>query len=114
MMRSVSSRHGGEHDDRHLGLGAQPARELQPAFARQHQVQHHQLEMPVDEGAAGLLAVARGGDAQALAFQEFGQQVADFAVVIDDQNMRHGFHGCYNSRLAPGVGQMPLQLVTIW
>ena len=102
-MRSVSSAMAVSMMIGTLVSAAQPARHFQPAFAGQHEVQHHELEMPVDESAPRLLAVARGGDPQALALQKFGQQVADLAVVIDDQYMGQGFHACYNSRFARGL-----------
>ena len=53
--------------------------------------------MPVQECPPRFLAVARRGDAQALALQEFGEEITDLTVVIDDQDMRQGFHVCYNS-----------------
>jgi hypothetical protein len=32
-----------------------------------------------------------------LAFQKLGEQVADFTVVINDEDVRHGVHGRYSS-----------------
>jgi hypothetical protein len=102
--------HGGEHDDRHIGFRAEPAGEIQPALPRQHQIQHHELVMPIHEGPARFLAIARGGHPQAVALQELGQQVADFAVVIDDKDMRQRFHGCYNNgAISVWAGQVAIR-----
>ena len=48
--------------------------------------------MPVGPGAAGLLAVADGGDADLLLFQKAGEQIANVAIVVDDQDVRDRFH----------------------
>ncbi len=58
--------------------------------------------MAVEEGPARFLGIPRGGDAQALAFEEFSEQIADFTVIIDDQNVGHGLHVCYNSAMPGG------------
>ena len=80
--------HRGQHDDRHVGLGAQPAGEVEAAFARQHQVEHHEVIMPVGEGAAGLPGVAHRGHAHAmLLLQEARQQIADLAIIVHHQDV---------------------------
>ena len=55
--------HRGQHDDRHVGLGAQPAGEVQPALAGQHQVEHHQVVVAVAKARRASLRVAHRGDA---------------------------------------------------
>ena len=72
---------------------AQPAREVEAALARQHQVEHHQMVVAIGQGAARLLRVAHRGDAHVvLLFEEAGEQVADLAVVVHHQDVRHLFH----------------------
>ena len=80
--------HRGQHDDRDLALAAQPAGQVEPGLARQHQVEHDKLVVAVEPGPSGLLAVAHGGDPDALLFQEAGEQIANFAVVVDDEDVR--------------------------
>ena len=84
--------HRGEHDDGDGRLGAQPAREVEAGFAGQHEVEHDELVVPVEPGAAGFLAVAHRGDADALLFQETREQVADVAVIIDDEDVGRLVH----------------------
>ena len=74
------------------GMRSQRARS-RPDLPGQHQVQHHQLVMPVGPGAAGFFAVPHGGNANLLLLQKPCEQVADFTVVIDDEDMRLRFHG---------------------
>ena len=72
---------------------AQPAREIEPALARQHQVEHHQMIVAIGEGAARLPGVAHRGDAHAvLLLEEAREQVADLAIVVHHQDVRHLFH----------------------
>ncbi len=71
---------------------AQPARHFQAAFAGQHEVQHHELVVAERPGAARLAPVAGGGHAEPVALEKACQQVADFAIIIDHENMRHGVH----------------------
>ena len=74
-------------------LGAQPARQIEAGFAGQHQVEHDKLVVAVQPGAPRLLAVAHRGDPDALLFQEAGEKIADFAVVVDDEDVRGLVHG---------------------
>src|SRR3712207_9570061 len=48
----------------------------------------HQMVPPERPQAPRFLGVARRGHAHALAFQEPGQEVADLAVVVHDQDVR--------------------------
>ena len=85
--------HRGQHHDRHIGLAAEPAGKVQPAFTGQHQIEHDQVVVAVGEGAPSLPGVAHRGDPHAvLLFQETRQQIADFPVVVHHQDVRHLFH----------------------
>ena len=77
--------HRGQHDDRHRGLAAQPAGEIGAAFAGEHEVKHDEVELALRPQSAALAGVLRGGDAEALALEEAGEQVTDFAVIVDDE-----------------------------
>ena len=85
--------HRGQHHDGHLGLAAQPAREVEATLARQHQVEDHEMVVAVGEGAAGFPGVAhRGHPHVVLLLQEAGEQIADLAVVVDHQDVGGMFH----------------------
>jgi hypothetical protein len=104
--------HGGEHDDGDFRLGAQPSGEVEAGFAGQHQVEHDKLVVAVEPGASGFLAVADGGDADALLFKEAGEQVADFAVVIDDEDVGRLVHALLHKPW-PGLSKRPLHFIAI-
>ena len=82
----------GQQDDRHVGLGAQPAREVEATLAGEHQVEHDELVVSVRPVAPGLPRIPRRGDAKPAALQEARQQLAYLAVVIDHQDVRHRLH----------------------
>ena len=93
MMRSVSSPIAVSMTIGTSDWRAQPAGKVQPALARQHQVEHHQVVVAVAEGAARLPGVAHRGDAHVvLLFQEAGEQVADLAIIVHHQDVRRLLH----------------------
>ena len=57
-------------------------------LAGHHDVEDQQVEMQAEQLGAGILGAHRGGDAVALAAQKTRQQIADAAVVVDQQQMR--------------------------
>ena len=84
--------HRREHDDGHIILIAQPAGEIQSGFSRQHQVEHDQMIMPLFPDTLGFPCVSDAGDAHLVALEKFREEIADFAVIIDDQNVRCVLH----------------------
>jgi hypothetical protein len=62
-------------------------------LARQHQIQNDQVDLPVGQRLAHLLAVAGRRHPIAVLFQEASEQVADLAVVVDHQQVRRGIGG---------------------
>jgi hypothetical protein len=104
--------HGREHHDRHVALAAHPAGQFQPTLAGQHQVEHHQLEVPGRPRAPRLPCVADGRDPEAVSLQEAGKQVAYFPVIIDDEDVRHRFHAGMLLRHT-GSREQALQLVAL-
>ena len=77
-----------QHDDRHRGRGADEAREIEAGFAGHHDVEDQQIEMQAEQLGAGVAGARRRGDAIAFAGQKARQQIADAAVVVDQQQMR--------------------------
>jgi hypothetical protein len=77
---------GGEHDDRHRALGAEPLADLEPVELRQHQVEHDEVDVLLREPRQRLLAVARVHDAEALALEREGEQLLHRVLVVDEQD----------------------------
>ena len=82
----------GEHDDRQVRARTQIAAQRQAVLARQHDVEHDDVEARLGQQLAHLAPVARHGNAKAVARQVFRQQVAQFGVVVDDQDVVLAFH----------------------
>jgi hypothetical protein len=77
-----------QHDDRHRGGGADEARQIKSGFAGHHDVEDQEVKVKPEQLGAGVAGARRRGDAIALAGQKARQQVADAAVVVDQQQMR--------------------------
>ena len=77
-----------KHDDRHIRFDPEPTTEAQSILARQHQVQHHQVEPRRRHQLGHGAPVAGGVDAVAMLFQESRQQVANLGIVVDDEYVR--------------------------
>ena len=72
----------------------QLAAQREPVLARQHEVEHDEIDVRSLEHPPHRLALADGGHAIAILLEVVAQQCADVAVVIDDQNvLRGGVHG---------------------
>lgn len=52
--------HGGQHDDRKLGVVAKPSAEAEPVLARKHQVENDEIELASREPASHFGAVLGG------------------------------------------------------
>jgi hypothetical protein len=66
---------------------------VRPVVAGQVQVEHDQVGARLVEDLPHPGAVGRGERAVAVRLEIFGQQGADVAVVVDDQNGRRSIHG---------------------
>jgi hypothetical protein len=84
--------HGSQHDDRHIGLAAQPAGEVQPRLARQHQIQNDELVVAIGPGAAAVASIPHGGDPHAVLLQEAREQIANLPVVVHHHDVRRLVH----------------------
>ena len=79
--------HGRQHDDRRaaLAVGKAPAYG-QPVLARQHHVEHDQVDGAALQSQLHLRGVTGGVDLVPVLAQEVGDDVADSGVVIDHQD----------------------------
>ena len=78
----------GQHQNRHARGGAQRTRKFQSGLARHHDVEDEKIEPQAGELGARLRGGRRGRDSIALPQQKARQQIADAAIIIDDQQMR--------------------------
>ena len=83
---------GGQHDDRDVRLGAQRAAQRQAVLARQHQVEQDEIDAAVGQHLVHGAAVCRGADPEAFLGQRARDQIADLAMVVDDQDVRRALH----------------------
>ena len=89
---------GGQHDDRrHVAGAAQAAADRQAVLAGQHQVEHDQVEMLAGPRPVHLRGIGDALDGEALFAEVAVQQVAQAAVVVDDEDavlsLVHGMKG---------------------
>ncbi|KAJ8133960.1 hypothetical protein OY671_012826, partial [Metschnikowia pulcherrima] len=77
-----------EHDDRHRRGCADRAREIESGFTRHHHVEDPEIEMQAGQLGARIGGAHGRGDAIAFTGEKSRQQIADAAVIIDQQQMR--------------------------
>ena len=83
---------GGEHDDRHpAALGAQLVEDLEAVHAGQADVEHHQVEAARERLVEAGRSVGGDGRLVALGPQALGHERGDALLVLDDQDLGHGF-----------------------
>ena len=75
-----------------MAAGAQVAAEREAVVAGQHQVENDEVDRAVVQRLAHASAVGCGGDAIAVLLQVLGDQLAQVAVVVDDQDVIRPFH----------------------
>ena len=79
----------GEQDDRHIAVLAQPAADLQPVEAGQHDVEQDEVEAVRSRAAARALGPSAASvDTMAARARGTGAAAADLGVVVDDQDRR--------------------------
>ena len=81
---------GGQHQDRHVAVGAQPAADLDAVEARQAEVEDDQVGDEAGGDVERLDPVGRGADLVALVAQRAAQDVGDLGVVLDEQDAAAG------------------------
>src|SRR5205085_12354966 len=76
-----------EHDHRNFAALPQPAKNLETVYARQHDVEHYQ----VDRGLGGVLqsapAFVLAANGESLALQKFAEETAQLRVIVDQQDV---------------------------
>ena len=77
---------GGQHQDRHVAVGAQPAADLDAVEAREPEVEDDEVGDEAGGDVERLDAVGRGAHLVALVAQRAAQDVGDVGVVLDDQH----------------------------
>ncbi|SPO62188.1 protein of unknown function [Pseudomonas inefficax] len=95
---------GGQHQHRGIAVlaGAQFAAQQQAVVAGHHDVEDDQVHAVGFEKGAHLPAVGDDAGAQAVLLQVVADQFADFAVVVDDQDVIDMFHALRSC--AKGMG----------
>ena len=72
-----------QHHHRHVALAAQPAQDFEAIDARQHDIQHHQVDARFPRLFQSLLAFVFAVHREPFALQELTQQRAELRVVVD-------------------------------
>jgi hypothetical protein len=89
---------GGQHQDRDGAACAQPPADRQPVLAGHHHIEHDKIEGSDLQRCVHCPGVGGHGHAHAVLLQVFRQGVPDFAVVINDEDMRRRGHCCLLTR----------------
>src|SRR4029079_8883674 len=89
---------GGEHDDWDAGLSPDAPAQRQPVLTRQHEVEEDEVDPAVGHGFPHAAAVRRDADPEAFLGQSAGNQIANLAMIIDDQDVRRVRHAKEYSR----------------
>jgi len=95
----------GQHQDGGVGVcaagRAQVAAQAEAVLARHHHVEHDEVDLVALERELHFAAVCSGGAAQALLLEIVGEQAADLAIVVDDQDvvLRGGHRVCSMERI---------------
>src|SRR5437879_1319493 len=101
----------GEHDDGHLRAAAHVAAYRQAVLAREHEIEHQQIDARAPHHAPHFLAVCNRRRAQLVALQVLTEQQTDLAVIVDDQDVRKLVHRA--SRSATKVPELATFETTI-
>ncbi len=94
---------GREHDDGdapRLGVGLEPAADLEPVDAGQHEVEHDEVRQP--RARRGQRVFPAGDHRHAVAFlvQVVLDELEDVALVVDDEHVLFGHRRSFGVRLA--------------
>ena len=95
----------GQHDDGHIRCRAQLAANFEPALARQHEIQHDEIEAAMHERAPSLLSVGDRRCREAVLLEKIAQQRADLAVVVYDEDVGRSVHGVNVVKLPNSIGR---------
>ena len=98
---------GREHDDRHAGLGADLAADVDPVDTWQHQVEQHKIGVSVPEHLHRLVPVGDEGRLESLATEHDAEHLGQGGVVVDDEDTT--FHEPHSSTETSAGGTLPLR-----
>jgi hypothetical protein len=76
---------GGQHDDRDARLGADRAGHVDPAHARQHQVEQDDVRPVLTERGERSLTVGHEGRQESFAAQDDAEHLRQRRIVIDNE-----------------------------
>ena len=79
---------GGEHDDGIGALGADGAEQLEAVHIGKHDIEHSEVELPLQDEAGGIGAVIRQRHIESLIAQVNSHEVGDGLLVVHDENAR--------------------------
>src|SRR5690606_35229250 len=89
----------GQHNYRNARFSAQCAAERETILAGQHQIENDEVDASISHDLSHRSAIGGNTDAKALIGQGTRNQFADFAMVVNDQDMRATLHeGALNRR----------------
>ena len=88
---------GRQHDNRHFGARSQPSAERQPILARQHQIEHDEVDAAVLERPVQAAAVGKNRNVQIVGAQIAADKAAYFGVIFHNENMRRRVHRCLSA-----------------
>jgi hypothetical protein len=77
---------GGEHDDRHVALGADLPAGVLARELGQHQVEDHEVDRVRERGFDGRLAVRRHLHLELLTLERVGEAADERGLVVDDED----------------------------
>ena len=78
--------HGGQHQDRDVRAFADLAAELEAVLAGEHDVEDDEVDVVPRERHVHLAPVADALDGIAVLLEEMRDEIADLAIVVDDQD----------------------------
>ena len=83
---------GGQHDDRDVRFGAKLPAERKSILAWQHEIEEYEVDPAVGQDLLHGPAVSRRTDPEALLGQRARDEIADLAMVVDDQDVWRSLH----------------------
>gem|GEM_PF-5868554 len=77
----------GEHEDRPVIVITDLAADAQAVFARQHEVENHQIRLFIDNPLRRPSAITFQTDLQPIVFKIIASQLGQSKVILDDQDL---------------------------
>ena len=78
----------GQQNDGHVrALGAQIPADIEPRSVREHDIEHHEIDLVRRQPLVQLVAACRKQHAEALTLDIAGEKLADLRIVVCDKNL---------------------------